>query len=69
MNDTKVKSLKNLVNKLFGVKAKGDTVCEVLDNVDTPKEILIKSSTANSTKVFKITVVDAGTVTATEVTE
>lgn len=65
----KVKSLKNLVNKLFGVKAKGDTVCEVLDNVNTPKEILIKSSTDNSTKVFKITVIDDGTVTATEVTQ
>lgn len=65
----KVKSLKNLVNKLFGVKVNGDTVCEVLDNVNTPKEILIKSSTDNSTKVFKITVIDDGTVTATEVTQ
>ena len=69
MNKTKVKSLKDLINKLFGVDPKGDTICDVLDSVDTPKEILIKSSTANSTKVFKITVVDAGTLTATEVTE
>lgn len=69
MNNTKVKSLKDLVSKLFGLEAKGDTVCDVLDSVDTPKEILIKSSTAESTKVFKITVVDAGTLTATEVTE
>lgn len=69
MNNTKVKSLKDLVSKLFGLEAKGDTICEVLDSVDTPKEILLKSSTADSTKVFKITVVDAGTLTATEVTE
>lgn len=69
MNNTKVKSLKDLVSKLFGLEAKGDTVCDVLDSVDTPKEILLKSSTAESTKVFKITVVDAGTLTATEVTE
>lgn len=69
MNNTKVKSLKTLVSKLFGLDAKGDTICDVLDSVDTPKEILLKSSTAESTKVFKITVVDAGTLTATEVTE
>lgn len=69
MNNTKVKSLKDLVSKLFGLDAKGDTVCDVLDSIDTPKEILLKSSTAESTKVFKITVVDAGTLTATEVTE
>ena len=69
MDNTKVKSLKTLVAKLFGLEVKGDTICDVLDSVDTPKEILIKSSTADSTKVFKITVVDAGTLTATEVTE
>ena len=69
MDNTKVKSLKTLISKLFGLTAKGNTVCEVLDSVDTPKEILLKSSTASSTKVFKITVVDAGTLTATEVTE
>lgn len=69
MSKTKVNSLKSLASKLFGLDVKGDTVCDVLDSVDTPKEILIKSSTAESTKVFKITVVDAGTLTATEVTE
>lgn len=69
MDNTKVKSLKTLVSKLFGLTAKGDTICEVLDSVETPKEILIKSSTSDSVKVFKITVVDDGTLTATEVTE
>lgn len=69
MNKTKVKSIKALISKLFGTDVKGETICDVLDNVDTPKELLLKSSTADSTKVFKITVVDAGTLTATEVSE
>lgn len=66
---TKVKSLKNLFKKLTGVEVNGETVCEVLDNINTPKEILIKSSTADSVKTFKITVTDDGTISATEVTE
>ena len=63
----KVNSLKKLNKKLTGTEVVGETVSEVLENMDTPKEILIKSSTPNSSKVFKITVVDAGTLTATEV--
>ena len=39
---------------------------EVIDSIDN--EIILKSSTANSTKKFKITVDDSGTLTATEVT-
>ena len=35
----------------------------------TPKEIVLASSTAESTKKFKITVVDVGTITATEIVE
>ena len=35
----------------------------------TPKEIVLASSTAESTKKFKITVVDAGTISATEIVE
>ena len=35
----------------------------------TPKEIVLASSTAESTKKFKITVVDAGTISATEIAE
>lgn len=63
----KVDSLKKLNKKLTGTDVNGQTVSEVLENMDTPKEILLKSSTADSTKVFKITVVDEGTLTATEV--
>ena len=33
----------------------------------TPKEIVLASSTAESTKKFKITVVDNGTIAATEI--
>ena len=35
----------------------------------TPKEIVLESSTAESTKKFKITVVDGGTIAATEIVE
>ena len=35
----------------------------------TPKEIVLASSTAESTKKFKITVVDDGTIAATEIVE
>ena len=35
----------------------------------TPKEIVLESSTADSTKKFKITVVDNGTLAATEIVE
>ena len=35
----------------------------------TPKEIVLESSTAESTKKFKITVVDGGTLAATEIVE
>ena len=35
----------------------------------TPKEIVLASSTAESTKKFKITVVDDGTISATEIAE
>lgn len=47
-----------------------DTMFEIVDGVlqlKTNKELLIKSSTPSSTKVFKITVVDNGTIAATEV--
>lgn len=54
----------------------GDTLGEVLNFIATginskpiPSEILIQSSTPDSTKEFKITVTDDGTISATEVTE
>lgn len=70
----KVTSLKNMFNRLFGATTSGDTICEVLDNATiptapTPKEIVLASSTESSTKKFKITVVDNGTIAATEITD
>lgn len=70
---TKVKALKNLATKL-GINAAGDTIAEVINLIASkydvaPKEIVMSSSTAESTKKFKITVIDDGTITATEITE
>lgn len=66
---SKVDSLKKLCKRITGKEVKGDTVCEVLDDMftDTPKKIVLASSTPDSTKKFEITVTDDGTVTATEV--
>ena len=49
----------------FGGTAQDQGSQTVMANGD--KEIILKSSTANSTKKFKITVDDSGTLTATEV--
>ena len=51
----------------FGGTAQDQGSQTVMANGD--KEIILASSTANSTKKFKITVDDSGTLTATEVTE
>lgn len=50
----------------FGGTAQDQGSQTVVANGD--KELILKSSTANSTKKFKITVDDSGTLTATEVT-
>ena len=50
----------------FGGNAQDDGSQTVMANGDT--EIILKSSTTDSTKQFKITVDDSGTLTATEVT-
>ena len=66
---SKVDSLKKLYKRITGKEIKGDTICEVLDNMftTTPKKIVLASSTPDSTKKFEVTVTDDGTVTATEV--
>ena len=66
---SKVDSLKKLNKRITGKETKGNTVCEVLDNIfaETPKKIFLASSTPDSTKKFEITVTDSGTVAATEV--
>lgn len=70
---TKVNALKRLAAAI-GITVTGDTVATVIDSMAenynaAPKEIVMSSSTPDSTKKFKITVVDAGTITATEITE
>ena len=51
---------------LFGGDSMDDGAQTVIGNGD--KEIILSSSTTNSTKKFKITVDDTGTISATEVT-
>lgn len=69
---TKLEALKKLATALGMSAVEGETIAEVIDsmanNYDVaPKEIVMSSSTAESTKKFKITVVDNGTITATEI--
>lgn len=49
--------------------AKDNVVNAINELAAIPTEITIKSSTAESTKKFKITVVDDGTISATEIQE
>lgn len=71
---TKVEALKELATALGINGVDGDTISKVIASMAekydaAPKEIIMSSSTAESTKKFKITVVDAGTISATEITE
>ena len=53
-----------------GIKAEDGDLYITADedkNVVIPQSIVIQSSTASSTKMFKITVIDDGTVSATEI--
>lgn len=71
---TKVEALKQLATA-FGIQGvEGETISEVIASIAAkydaaPKEIVMSSSTAESTKKFKITVVDNGTIAATEISE
>lgn len=67
----KINALKKLASKL-GITVKGDTLGEVVESIadgydPAPKNIILSSSTPDSTKKFKVTVVDNGTITATEI--
>lgn len=71
---SKVEALKQLAAALGINGVDGDTLSKVITSIAenynaAPKEIVLSSSTPDSTKKFKITVVDAGTITATEITE
>lgn len=70
----KVDTLKELATALGINDVDGDTISKVIASIAAnynaaPKEIVMSSSTAESTKKFKITVVDNGTIAATEITE
>ena len=54
-------------NDYYNMIFTGEKMDELLKRVDDG-EIIIPSSTAGSTKKFKLTVDDTGTVSATEVT-
>lgn len=68
-----VEDIEALQASLAGVVNKANANAEDIDalqaNFPTPKEIVLESSTAESTKKFKITVVDGGTLAATEIVE
>ena len=75
-----LESMSGVVNKVNGNVADIDTletsvgtletsVDTLEEKFPTPNEIVLASSTAESTKKFKITVVDGGTIAATEIVE
>lgn len=75
---TKVEALKKLAVALGIVDSTDSidatTISEVINEIGknynaAPKELVLSSSTPDSTKKFKITVVDNGTISATEITE
>ena len=66
-----VSSLSNIISIPFDDKYIPDTIARKaeLDSRITEKEVILTSSTTDSTKKFKITVNDSGTLTATEITK
>lgn len=81
--DTIVEVLESMSGVVDKVNANVDDIDTLETSVDTletsvdtleekfptPMEIVLASSTAESTKKFKITVVDGGTIAATEIVE
>ena len=70
-NSMLVSSLSNIIIHPFDDKYIPDTIARKaeLDSRITEKEVILTSSTTDSTKKFKITVNDSGTLTATEITK
>ena len=66
-----ISSLSHLIAQPFDDKYIPDTIARKaeLDSRITEKEVILTSSTTDSTKKFKITVNDSGTLTATEITK
>lgn len=59
----------SLAGVVGNVNGNAEDIEELQAKFPTPKEIVLESSTAESTKKFKITVVDGGTLAATEIVE
>ena len=70
-NTAYTSSLSNIITHPFDDKCIPDTIVRKaeLDSRITEKEVILTSSTTDSTKKFKITVNDSGTLTATEIPE
>ena len=66
-----ISSFSNIISIPFDDKYIPDTIARKaeLDSRITEKEVILTSSTIDSTKKFKITVNDSGTLTATEIPE
>ena len=64
--DALQETMAGVVNK---ANANAEDIVALQAKFPTPKEIVLESSTAESTKKFKITVVDGGTIAATEIVE
>ena len=59
----------SLAGVVGNVNGNAEDIVALQAKFPTPKEIVLESSTAESTKKFKITVVDGGTLAATEIVE
>lgn len=59
----------SLAGVVGNVNGNAEDIVALQAKFPTPKEIVLESSTAESTKKFKITVVDGGTIAATEIVE
>lgn len=65
--DTIVEVLESMSGVVDTVNGNAEGIGALQAKFPTPKEIVLESSTADSTKKFKITVVDGGTIAATEI--
>ena len=63
-----VTTLSGTVTALSGTVTTLNGIAVKYEDAETQKSFVLKSSTADSTKSFRITVVDDGTVAATEIT-
>ena len=63
-----VTTLSGTVTTLSGTVTTLNGIAVKYEDAETQKSFVLKSSTADSTKSFRITVIDDGTIAATEIT-